>query len=133
MSEFDSGMSSTTEEELDFSGDGITKGEYELTITDAEAEEKDNGDSVKVTFETPGVAFPIPVNYWTEHQNPKAASAGRGQLKRIFTAALGQPKGALSALKGKKVLATVSEDAQGFARVSGFKPVPKPVEAVNLG
>jgi hypothetical protein len=132
VSEFDSGMQSTQDEEMDFSGDGITKGEYELTITDAETDEKDNGVQVKVTFETPNVAFPIPVGYWTEHTNPKAAAAGRGQLKRIFSAVLGQPKGALSALKGKKVLATVSEDAQGFARISGFKPVPKAVEAVNL-
>ena len=132
MSDDFGGMGSTQEEQLDFSGDGIAKGEYELTITESEMEDKDNGVQLKITFESPKLNFPIGVGYWVEHTNPKAAAAGRGQLKRIGVAALGNPKFAPSALKGAKVLATVSEDNQGFARISGFKPMPKAVEAVQL-
>lgn len=130
--EFSNAMGSTTEEEFDFSGDGITKGNYELTITDAEVVEKDNGKLLNVTFESPSLNFPITKGYWVEHSNPKAASAGRGQLKRIYGAALGQPKGAPAALKGRKVQATVGEDAQGFATISGFKPVAQAVESISL-
>jgi hypothetical protein len=134
--EFSSGMGTTEQEGYDFSGDGITKAEYEFTITDAEEQEKSTptGDAkqVMVTFESPALNFPISKGYWVEHSNPRAVNAGRGQLKRIFIAALGQPKGTVGALKGAKVLATAQEDAQGFAVISGFKPVPKAVESITL-
>ena len=125
-------MGSTQEEEFDFSGDGIAKGNYELTITDAEVVEKDNGDLLNITFESSALNFPITKGYWVKHTNERAAAAGRGQLKRIYSAALGQPKGVPSALKGRKVQAVVGEDAQGFATISGFKPVATPVESVTL-
>jgi hypothetical protein len=134
--EFSSGMGTTEQEGYDFSGDGITKGQYELTITDAEDEEKQTptgpAKQLTITFESTALNFPITKGYWVEHSNPKAVNAGRGQLKRIFIAALGQPKGSAAALKGAKVSATVGEDAQGFAVISGFKPVAKEVETITL-
>lgn len=125
-------MGSTQEEVFDFSGDGITKGNYELTITDTEVVEKDNGSLLNITFEAPNLNFPITKGYWLTHSNDRAAAAGRGQLKRIYSAALGQPKGAPSALKGRKVQAVVGENAEGFATISGFKPVAQEVASVTL-
>ena len=127
------GMGTATEEEFDFSGDGLPGGEKVFTITNLEVEVKEGkGVQHVVTFENADVGFPIPIGYWVEHTNPKAARAGRGQLKRIATAALGQPKYTASQIIGAKVIAQAKEDDQGFARISGFKPVPKAVEAVAL-
>ena len=122
----------SAEETFDFSGDGITKGEYDFTITALEIEDKDNGTQHKLTYESPNAPFPITVGYWVSHTNEKAAQVGRGNLKRIATAALGQPKYTKATIEGAKVRATLSEDKDGFARITGFKPVPKAVEAVSL-
>lgn len=125
-------MGSTEEETFDFSGDGIKEGDYVLTITDAVSEEKDNGTQHKLTFEGEGLPFPVPVNYWTQHNNPRAQNAGRGNLKKIATAALGQPKYTLATIKGTKVLARVGEDKEGFVRVTNFRKVPAAVSAAAI-
>ena len=132
MSEDFGGMQDTGAEEYDFSADGLPVGEHTFTITDVEEEEKDKGTQLKVTYETEAVDFPIPVGYWIEHENPKAAKIGRGNLKKIALAALGQPKFSAEALKGRKVLATLSEDGEGFARIGRFKKVPEAVTEVAL-
>lgn len=132
MSEFDSGMGSTKAEEYDFSADGLPVGEHTFTISEVEEEEKENGVQLKLTYETDAVDFPIPVGYWIEHSNPKAAKIGRGNLKKIALAAIGQPKFSAESLKGQKVVATLSEDDQGFARIGRFKRVPEAVAEVAL-
>lgn len=130
MSDEYNGMGNTQDEEFDFSGDGLPSGEKEFTITNLEVDQKDNGVQHVLTFENSDVGFPIPVGYWVEHTNPKAARAGRGNLKRIAQAALGQPKYTKASIEGTKVMATLREDDQGFARIEKFKPVAKKVEAV---
>lgn len=125
-------MGSTEAEEYDFSADGLPVGEKLFTITEEEVVERETGVQLVLTFETPDVDFPIPVNYWIEHNNPRAAKIGRGNLKKIAVAATGQPKIAKGGFKGHKVLATLSEDDQGFARVSRFKKAPEEVPAVVI-
>ncbi len=125
-------MNSTDEEAFDFSGDGIKGGDLVLTITDFAVEKKDNGTQHVMTFEGEGLPFPVKVNYWTEHTNPKAAQVGRGNLKKIATAALGQPKYTPATIKGTKVLAKVGEDDNGYARISNFRPAPAAVAVPSI-
>lgn len=126
------GMNSTAAEEFDYSGDGIVKAEHEFTITGFEIEAKGNGTQHKLTYETPALGYPVKVGYWVEHSNPQAAKAGRGNLKRIAQAALGQPKMSAASIVGATLLATVSEDEAGFAKIEKFKPVAKTVEVGGI-
>lgn len=111
-------------DELDFSDAGVpTLKGATVTIVGAEREEKDNGTQLALTFEVDGLSFPITKGYWIRHSNPKAQNAGRGQLKRISTSALGTPTlPSESALVGAELRADVGEDANGFAEIKNFQP-----------
>ena len=123
-------MQSSASEEFDFSGDGLPEGDHVATITDFAVEEKDKGTQHVLTYESATLPFPIPVGYWVEHENPKAAQVGRSNLKKVALAALGQPKYTSATIKGAKLLIHVKEDNDGFARVSKFRPAPAEVQPV---
>lgn len=130
MSDDFGGMNSTADEAQDFSADGLPVGDHTWTITDTEEVEKENGKQWSVEFTSETAPFPIKVREWVSHTNETAQRIGRGNLKKIGIAAIGQPKYSLPQLKGLKVVAKLSEDKDGFARLSGFKKAPTEVAAV---
>lgn len=112
----------STQNEFDVSDAGVpTLTDAVITITGFEQEEKENGVQHVLTFEAEGLSFPITKGYWYSHTNPKAASAGRGQLKRIAKAATGQTSYNSTSLVGRKVLGNISENDGGFAEVSKIR------------
>lgn len=112
------------EDEFDVSDAGVpTLNEVLATITDFEVEEKENGVQHAITFEVEGLAFPVTRGYWSTHTNPKAAAAGRRQLKAIARAALGRTTYSRQALVGARLIVSVKENDTGFAEVSRFKAI----------
>jgi hypothetical protein len=132
MSEFDNGMGSTQEETYDFEGDGLPLGDHTFIVTDAEEVAKENGTQHVLEFTSETVPFPIKVREWVQHNTEAAQRIGRGNLKKIATAALGQPRYTLSTIKGAKVQARLMEDKEGFAKLVSWKPAPKEVAAVAI-
>ena len=95
------------------------------TITSSEVEDMDDARTrVVVEFEASvnGNDFTVKDRYWLKHPTEGAVNAGKGGLKRLFRAALGQPKGSVNALLGKRIKAAGSEDAEGFRRLTKIKP-----------
>lgn len=114
------------QDEFDLSDAGIQPLDGAVaTITDYDVVEKDNGDIAhEVTFSIEGLNFPVTKSYWYKHSNPKAVQAGRGQLKRIAKAAIGQTAYSRTSLIGAKVLLNVKEDDSGFAQLSKIVALP---------
>jgi hypothetical protein len=117
-------MGSAADESYDFSDAGLQESEEEFVVTEFTVAEKDNGTQHLLKLETEAIPYPIYLNAWVKHTNPKAAQVGRSILKRFALAALGQPGYNQNTIVGARVLATVKEDENGFARVSKFKPAP---------
>lgn len=114
----------STSEEFDVSDAGVpTLKGVEVRIADFEVQEKQNGVQHTLTFEVEGLSFPIVKGYWFSHTNPKAANAGRGQLKRIALAAIGSAAYNSTNLIDTRVVADVGENADGFAEISKFRKV----------
>ena len=115
----------STEQEFDVSDAGVpTLVDATVTITGFEVEEKENGVQHVLTFAAEGLSFPVTKGYWYSHTNPKAASAGRGQLKRIARAATGSTAYSASSLVGRQILANVGENDGGFAEISKIRELP---------
>lgn len=115
-------------DELDFSNDGIQTAEHEFEIVSADETEKENGKQVSVGFKTEALPFVVTSRFWVRHTNPKAQEIGRSNGKKIAIAALGAPSfgpAGLEGLIGKRVLATVSEDKNGFTQINKFKALPE--------
>jgi hypothetical protein len=116
----------SAEEELDLSGEGFQPFVADFLITEAEIEETDKGQRAVVKFEaehTDGYTLSVTERFWLKHENAKAEAIGRGQLKRLFAAVFGGPKGSLSSLPGQYVNAQAREDDAGFRRIGRYKAV----------
>lgn len=138
--------------ELDLADEGFSTPRMLWTITEAEfAGVDEDGDEVEdlrdaerisanITFEAEvdGNDVDFTVFYTFKHPNEQAQQIGRGQLKRLFIAAFGQPKGQITDLIGKKVSAEGGEDNRGFRTLKRLRAPAKsstkagnaPVEAV---
>lgn len=127
------GMGTTEAEVFDFTNDGLPVGkDHAWTITEATENEKENGKQWVLKLESETVPVAVYVREWISHTNETAQRIGRGNLKKIFIGVLGQPKGSLAQLRGAKVTARLSEDKEGFARLSAYKPTPKAVAPVGI-
>lgn len=127
------GMGTTEAEVQDFSADGLPTGkDHTFTIENAEEVEKENGTQWQFVLVSETVPMPITVREWISHSTEAAQRIGRGNLKKLFSAVLGQPKGSYTQLVGKKVIARLIEDKEGFAKLNGWKQAPKEVAPVAI-
>lgn len=111
-------------DEFDVSDAGLPTLEGAVAqIAEFEVEEKENGTQHVITFNVEGVDYPVTVGYWFTHSNNKAAQAGKGTLKRIARAAIGQTTYSRTSLIGAKLLVNLREDDSGFPRLSRFLPI----------
>lgn len=140
VSDFDGGMGSTNEEQLDFTGDVFKPSEKTWTITDASIDAvEDNGEAIGkqlvVVLEAED-GFTRTEKYWLEHAIvdgkdwPQAVKIARGNAADLAVAALGTPSIVASRLIGQKVNGWLSKDSNGFFRLGRFKSAPKEVQPV---
>lgn len=110
-------------DEIDLSGDGVVEKEALFTITDVKLEEPTAGNTrYAITFSSDESDFPITERFWTAHSNPKAARAGRAQLKAVTKAATGSDKFSPSSILSQQLYAT-PRDKDGFAHLTKFRSV----------
>lgn len=119
----DTEMLDTQDEVFDFSNDGFQPGEHKLLVTEVEIVEKEKGRQMVVVVESETLQFPVSIREWVSHTTPKAQEIGRGNIKRLFKAALGSDKGSPTELVGKYISGRVYEDDAGFIRVNRLKGV----------
>lgn len=114
------------DDELDLSGEGLQPTTGIFVITEADVVAHANGQRWVITYEPEEVIEGLPggkakdSGFLNHVSNEDAARIGRSILKRIGKAALGQDKFPMSALKGARVRATVSEDDAGFTRMGRY-------------
>lgn len=123
-------MSAASNEKLDFSSDGQQPEEKLWQITKAERAIVEGGEQLQVEFSAEDESFSRKETYWLSHEDvigknwDKTVSISRAAVKRLARAATGEPIFAPSDLVGKKVLATIAEDSNGYVRVKNFKSAP---------
>lgn len=116
-------------EEDDFSNDGIVAKDVTVQVISTAREEKENGTMYVIEFSSEELPFPIKVRAWSKHNNEVAQRIGRGTLKQIYKAALGEPKGSLEQLDQLFVKARLGEK-DGFPNLTRFA---KAESQVSLG
>lgn len=132
MSEDTTQVAVSIDDELDFEEDGFQPVRADFQITDVEFTEakSGNGTQLVVTFENEeAVAFPIADRFWFFYNNPenedeknlRVQNMGRGQIKRLYKAALGVTKASPSDLVGAAVSAEAWEDDAGFLRIGRYR------------
>lgn len=140
MSEFENGMLSTAEEEMDFAGDIFKPTESVWSIIDAKIDSVEDAGAVVgkqlVVELRDEEAFTRTEKFWLEHAAvegknwEQAVKIARGAAGELSIAVTGSPKTAASKLIGQKVLATLSKDKNGFFRLGRYKTAPREVEPV---
>lgn len=115
-------------EELDLSGEGLQRQRALFTVIDAGVKASKSGKGrnafVKFAANAPideNPKFEASAYFVVVHEKLSVAKGGKAQLKRLFTAAFGQPEGTIAALKGTVVSAEVWEDDDGFRRIGRFQ------------
>lgn len=117
------------DDELDLEGDGFQPVTTTMVITETEIVEHANGQRWQIFLEPedPSEVENLPGGRardsgYLSHVDPDgdALRIGRAILKRIGKAALGSEKFRLTDLVGEKVQAYLSEDDNGFIRVSRY-------------
>ncbi|KKN39755.1 hypothetical protein LCGC14_0740340 [marine sediment metagenome] len=119
--------------ELDLEGDGLQPFYDNFLITEAGIEDSDNGQRWVVIFEPENEGEKLPngkardsgfLTYTGDSEHDLVAM-GRGQLKRLFQAALGKPKAKITELEGVRVYAYIREGNTGFPQIGRYKAVSK--------
>lgn len=129
--EFDGAYALDASAELDLTNEGFSVERTNWQITKAIVESPDPGKKravVEFTAQVEGRSVSVTDRFWMQYtgsgdaqKDARTTSIGRGQLKRLFNAAFGSPKGSVAALQGRWVSAEGSEDEQGFRRLRGMR------------
>jgi hypothetical protein len=123
-------MSSASNEKLDFSSDGQQPTEKLWTVVRSEVVEVDGGTQWQLELAAEGEPFNRTETFWLRHEEvpgkswSKTVEISRGIAKRVARALTGEPSITPAEAMGKKLLATIAEDANGFIRLSRFKAAP---------
>lgn len=122
------------DDELDLSGAGLQEVTGIFEVVDAGYETGENGTQYAIVFEAEEEISGLPGNRITDkgyidasgypdpEKQAQMEQIGQGNLKRIFMAFFGLPKGAIGQLIGQRIQAHVSE-RNGFNRIGRFKAV----------
>lgn len=118
-------------DELDLTGEGFSVPRTNWEIVSAEVEAPNPGQQravieFRATYD--GIEYGVTERFWLQYtgsgdpsKDQQTTNIGRGQLKRLFKAAFGTPKGTVAGLVGQWVSAEGSEDNAGFRRLQGFR------------
>jgi hypothetical protein len=117
--------------ELDLTNEGFSTPRINWQIIKAEVESPNPGQQravVEFAGAHGGIDYSVTDRFWLQYtgsgdasRDAKTTSIGRGQLKRLFIAALGTPKASVSQLMGTWVSAEGQEDDLGFRRLRGLR------------
>ena len=117
--------------ELDLEGDGLQPFNDTFLVVTAQIVDSDHGQRWEVIFEAENEGENLPngrvrdsgfLTYSGDSEFDVVAM-GRGQLKRLFNAALGRPKAKVPELEGTRVQAYVREGKQGFPEIGRYKAI----------
>lgn len=121
------GETISAHDELDLSDAGFSVPRTNWQITEATVESPQPGQQravVEFTASVEGIEYQVTERYWLQYtgsgdpdKDERVTQIGRGQLKRLFNAALGTPAGSVASLEGEWVSAEGDEDDQGFRRI----------------
>lgn len=125
-------------DELDLTDEGFQVPQTNWQITSAEVEAPQPGQQravIEFTTEHDGVEYQVTDRLWLQYtgsgdpnKDELVTRIGRGQLKRLFIAALGGPVGTVAELQGKWISARGEEDENGFRRLRSIR---EPEEAAD--
>ena len=117
--------------ELDLEGDGLQPFNDTFLVTEAQIEDSENGQRWVVIFEAENMGDRLPngkvrdsgyLSYTGDSEHDLVAM-GRGQLKRLYKAALGRTKARVPDLEAARVQAYCSESKTGFPQIGRYKAV----------
>lgn len=115
--------------ELDLEGEGLQPWTGEWEITNATIDSNDNGQRWVVEMqpadgeEVEGLIGNTARDsgYLTHVEREDLVKIGKGNLKRLGQAVLGTAQFSLTDLIGERVIARVTEDSSGFARIGRYR------------
>lgn len=115
--------------ELDLEGEGLQPWTGEWEITNATIDSNDNGQRWVVEMqpadgeEVEGLIGNTARDsgYLTHVDREDLVKIGKGNLKRLGQAVLGTAQFSLTDLIGERVIARVTEDSSGFARIGRYR------------
>lgn len=131
LDDYTSDEAISPQDELDLSDEGFQVDRTNWQIVEATVDSDQPGrQSAVITFRTEqdDVEYEVTERWWLQYTGSGDAEKdalvtriGRGQLKRLFNAALGTSEGSIAQLEGEWVSAEGDEDDRGFRTLNGIR------------